>query len=552
MKRAVLLAATVALAVLVAWWSPAPWSAGPGHLVVGIGQEEVRTPLVVGARTPVVLEVPGAVVRLPAGVPREGIVRATVEPVGGRAPALDAFRIELELADGRRARLPGVRWDAADGVLEASRRAPARVGLALGLLALVAVLWVSELVPLFVTSLLVPIVLVVARAEKAPEALAPFFHPILALFFGGFLMAEAMRRVGLDRRLALWLVARAGQSPVRLFAALLGVAAFASMWMSNTAATALLIPIALAITEPIGHAGYRKAVVLGIAYAATTGGVGSAIGTPGNLLAIEMLDTFAGQSISFAGWFAYGLPMVLLFLPLMGFVLWRRSGVRVAPEAFAAVRARATEALRETGPVTRGQRIVLGVFVAIMGCWLTETWHGVDPGIVALGGVVALSLLGQLGVDDLGRISWGSLLTFGGGLALGRFLVASGASDQLAMALGGLAGLPSFVGVAAVAALALALTTFASNTATAAMLIPLALPLAGVLGMDPRLLVIVVAIASSIDYAVVIGTPPTMIAFATRLYTAREIFRTGILLDVLGLVVLLTAVVGLWHLLGIL
>ena len=196
------------------------------------------------------------------------------------------------------------------------------------------VLWVTEAVPLWLTALLVPIVIVTSGMGTAKAALAPFFHPIIALFFGGFMIAEAMHRVGLDHRIATWIVARAGRSPATLFAAMLGVSAFLSMWMSNTAATAVLVPIAIAVTAPLHHLGYRKAMVLGIAYAATIGGVGSLIGTPANPLAAEFLDTFVGRTITFVDWFAFGLPLVVLFLPVMGVYLWRRSKVSVPREAF--------------------------------------------------------------------------------------------------------------------------------------------------------------------------------------------------------------------------
>jgi sodium-dependent dicarboxylate transporter 2/3/5 len=144
------------------------------------------------------------------------------------------------------------------------------------------------------------------------------------------------------------------------------------------------------------------------------------------------------------------------------------------------------------------------------------------------------------------------LLTFGGGLALGVFLTETGTSDWLATRLGGLAGVPAAVGVAVVAIATLALTTVASNTATAAMMVPLAIPLAGILGVRPTLLVLVVAIASSIDFALVIGTPPTMIAYSTGLFSPKEIFRTGILLDLAGVGILVTVVVAIWRFMGLL
>jgi solute carrier family 13 (sodium-dependent dicarboxylate transporter), member 2/3/5 len=162
-----------------------------------------------------------------------------------------------------------------------------------------------------------------------------------------------------------------------------------------------------------------------------------------------------------------------------------------------------------------------------------------------------LALLRQIEPDDLGRISWSSLLTFGGGLTLGMFLVQTGTSDWVATQLGGLAAVPAPVAVAVVAAVALLLTTVASNTAAAAMLIPLAIPLATIVGVDPVLLVLVVAVASSIDFALVIGTPPTLLAYSTRLYTSGEIFRIGVVIDIIGLILLVTAIAWVWHLIGV-
>jgi len=529
--------------------APRPWPAGPGRLEVTHGGVTLERAVEIGSVAPVTLEGPGVRVDLPGGVPVQRPVEARLSFAGRSEPALDEATVHLVLPDGRRELVPVMRRKGA--VLEAARRPPVHAGTVLGVLGLVVVLWVSEAIPLFVTSLLVPVVIVMAGAGSARTALAPFFDPIIALFFGGFLMAEAMQRTGLDRRLAVSLVARSGRGPVTLFGALLGVSAFLSMWMSNTASTALLVPIALAVTAPLENHAYRKAVVLGIAYAATIGGVGSAIGTPANPLAMKFLGEFAGRPITFAGWFAYGLPLVFVLLPVMGIYLWRRSGVVMPRETFVKARAVAAGELASLGRLDRGQWSVIAVFLGVIALWLTQTFHGINSGIIAVAGAVALALLGKVKAEDLGRISWAALLTFGGGLALGTFLVESGGSDWLATRLAGLSGLPAWLGVAVVALITLGLTAVASNTATAAMLVPLAIPLAAVLGVDPVLLVCVVAIASSIDFALVIGTPPTMIAYSTRLYTTREIFRTGIVLDLVGIGLLVTAVVGLWRLFGV-
>jgi sodium-dependent dicarboxylate transporter 2/3/5 len=321
--------------------------------------------------------------------------------------------------------------------------------------------------------------------------------------------------------------------------------------MSNTAATAVLLPIALAVTAPLESIGYRRAIVLGIAYAATVGGVGSAIGTPANPLAITFLRDFVDREITFVEWFAIGLPWVMLFLPLMGAYLWWRMGAAPDGSRFADARRVARDELRAAGRPTRDQLTVIGVFLSVIAFWLTEPIHGIETGIVALGGAVVLAILRQVEPEDLGRISWASLLTFGGGLTLGVFLVQTGASDWVATQLGGLAAVPGPVAIAAIASVTLLLTTVASNTASAAIIVPLAIPLATIVGVDPVVLVLVVAIASSIDFALVIGTPPTMLAYSTGLFTPGGIFRVGVILDIAGLILLVTVVAWIWQLLGI-
>ena len=548
-RAATVVAWAVALvaALGAAWLAPADWSAGPGALavelrgttvvdeVVEVGNDDAESLDATTGSTTVTVDLPSGV---PLDAPIE--VRIAVTEAGQPVrPSADDVRVDLTLPDGRVELLPIVRWDDATASLVGSRQPTSGAVVVLALLALVVVLWVSEALPLFVTSLAIPIVLVASGVVSAGDATAPFANPIIVLFFAGFLMAEAMHRTRLDHWVAVAVTARAGTSAVGLFATVVALAAFLSMWMSNTAAAAVLIPVAIAISEPLDHRGLQRTLVLGIAYAATIGGVGSAIGTPANQLAIEFLDGFG-----------FGLPMTILFLPLMGLYLWWRGDIHLDPGLLSEARRVARREREQLGRPDRDQLVVLAVFGAVMLGWLTETFHGVHAGLVALAGAVALFVLGRLLPEDLGRISWPALLTFGGGLTLGLALVQTGTSDHLATRLTGLAGLPSAVAVLAVALIALGLTTVASNTASAAILIPLALPLARVLGVDPTMLVVVVAVATSIDFALVIGTPPTMIAHSTGLLTARQIFRRGILLDLVGLLVLVFVVTRIWEVTG--
>jgi sodium-dependent dicarboxylate transporter 2/3/5 len=549
----------IAAASAAALVAPRSWPAGSGRLQIEYrGDPALDAEIEFGAEETTNRRAESAGIQIevefPEGVPLDAPIRALVsvrEKGELQAIALEDLALSLTLPDGRVEAIPSLRFHEETRTLEAQRRPPVQAPVVLALLGTVVVLWVSELVPLYVTSLLIPVVLVFSGVASTGNALKPFFSPIIVLFFAGFLMARAMNRSRLDHLAAVTIVAKTARSPKTLFAAMLAASAFLSMWMSNTAAVAVLIPIAIAVTEPLHHLGYRKAVVLGIAYAGTLGGVGSAIGTPANQLAIELLDTFDMQAISFVHWFAFGVPVVVLLLPIIGVYLWKRIGVSVDTETFQIARAAARKELEETGPPTGNQYLVLLIFAGIVGGWLTQTMHGHHPGMVALAGALVLAALGRILPADLQKISWSSLLTFGGGLTLGLFLVQTGTSDWVATRLGALSALPGSLSILALALVSLALTSVASNTASAAILIPIAIPLASVLGVDPVLLVVVVAIASSLDFALVIGTPPTMIAYSTSLYTTSEIFRLGIVLDLICVLLLGGGVIWLWRLFGL-
>ena len=203
------------------------------------------------------------------------------------------------------------------------------------------------------------------------------------------------------------------------------------------------------------------------------------------------------------------------------------------------------------GGLSRDQRFLLFIFVAIMGLWLTDQWHHIHSAIVALAGVLLLFFTKTIQKEDLNHINWNALLTFGGGLALGSMLVLTGVSDWIAMQLTGLVDLPPLLVIFLIAGLTLLIGAFISNTACAAMLIPLAIPLAQILHMDPRLLVAIVAIASSIDFALVVGTPPTMMAYSTGFFEAKGIFKRGIILDLVGILILSFGIIWIWQLLGV-
>lgn len=436
-------------------------------------------------------------------------------------------------------------------------RLPFRAKVVMVILFLVAGMWLTEAVPLAAAALFVPVAMVGMGVAEAETVLAPFAHPIIILFLAGFLMAEAMRRTGVDRMIAVTILKRASHRPAFLMLTMMGLVAFLAMWMSNTAAVSIVIPIALAILEPMppgaGSQNFKRALILGVAYAAASGGIGSAIGSPSNLMALTFLNEYTGAGLTFIDWFKIGLPMVGLLLPVVWLWLLVSFGIPLRGDPIDVGtlldRRDGTEANGANAPLS--QRAVLGTFLVVMGLWLSEPLHGVPTGIIALGGVFALFVMGFLKQEDLNRINWNALLTFGGSLAIGTMLVASGVSDWIALQLMGLSTLPALLVVFLIAAMAVLTSAFISNTASSAMLIPLVIPLAQMLQLDPTLLVAVVAIGSAVDFALVVGTPPTMIAYATGFFTTQDIFKRGIVLDVLGVILLSLVVIWAWRALGV-
>lgn len=467
-------------------------------------------------------------------------------------PALDAVSSTLA-GPGFRQVLPPTERDAEWLVFK--MRVLYKAKIVTALLFMVAGLWLTELVPLAAGAMLIPVIAVVAGVTDPETVLQPFAHPIIVLFLSGFLMAEGMRRTGVDRWIALTVLHYASPRPALLMLTMMALTAFLSMWMSNTASVAIVIPIALAVADRLSATvkqdGFRRALILGVAYAGTVGGIGSAIGTPANILALTFLNEYTRAALTFADWFWYGLPMVILMVPTIWLYLLVVFKVDFRHTGAAGQHDILEEDGQDRGRLRPDQRAILLVFVAVVALWLTERWHQVPTGIVALGGALSLFLIGIIKQEDLHAINWNALLTFGGGLAIGMLLVTTGVSDWIALQLIGLAALPPLLVVFLVAGLTLVASAFISNTAAAAMLIPLAIPLAQILRLDPRLLVLVAAIGSSIDFALVIGTPPTMMAYSTGLFKASDIFKRGVILDLIGLVLLSLGVVWIWRLFGV-
>lgn len=418
-------------------------------------------------------------------------------------------------------------------------------GVAFSIMLGAAVLWISELVPLFITSfaiLLANIVWLAPLLENEKEAqgafLSPFFSNIILLFLGGFVLSAALHKYLLDERLARWVLRRTGTKPSRVLLGTMIVTAVLSMWMSNTATTAMMLALALALLSKVPQSDpFRRALLLGIPFAANLGGLGTPIGTPPNAIALRYLADI-GKAPTFAGWMLLAAPVLIVGLG----ILWQLL-LRLFP-------AQVTEVSMGKAPKFRWSwrsRFVTAVTgVTILG-WLTSDLHGLPSGTVALVPVVAFFGFRILDIPDFRSLSWDVLYIVGGGLSLGVAVSDSELSTWF-VGLVPTSTLPPYALLVVVAVLAGIMTTIMSNTATANLLVPVVLGLGAAIA--PPLL-IVVAHACSVAMALPVSTPPNAMVFSSGELEVRDMLRPGLVISLLGLTLTCTLGYWWWGVLGI-
>ncbi len=424
---------------------------------------------------------------------------------------------------------------------------------AAGLGLLMAAWWLTEALPLAATALVPLALFPLAGIAEMREVAGAYAHPLIVLFLGGFLVARALERWGVHWAVASALLSRIGGGPGRAVAGLMAATAFLSLWISNTAATLVMAPIATAIAAARAEDDrFAAAALLGVAYAATIGGMGSLIGTPPNALLAAYAEERHGIAIGFAEWAAVGLPVALLLLPLAWALLTLvvfplRGGAVALPEA-----ARAALGVP-------GRRVALVGGLAALALVLRPLadglWPGAgitDAGIAILAGLLLFAL--PSGAPEGGRLldwetarglRWDVLILFGGGLALADAIEGTGLAVWLADRAGLLAGLPVWAVVLGLAAAVVAIGELASNTGVAAIFLPVAGATALGLGMAPLELALPVAFAASVGFMLPVATPPNAIVFAHPAVTRARMLRAGAALDVIGVVVAVAAAMAL-------
>jgi sodium-dependent dicarboxylate transporter 2/3/5 len=405
----------------------------------------------------------------------------------------------------------------------------------LGIFTIAAILWMLEPFPLYVTSFLIVILEVVFLARPGgPLAelgitykafLAPFFDSVIVLLLGGFVMAIAVKRYRLDELISRRILRRVGREPKAVLGGMMVASAFLSMWLSNTATTALMLAVAIPIVQalPEGER-FRKAIVLGIPFACNIGGMGTPIGTPPNAIAIGILGNI-GQGIDFLGWMLRGVPMVVVLLALAWFVLCRIFRPEVE---------RIEIDLGEKRALTGRMKLVLVTFVVVVLLWLTSGLHGIPSSIVALVPVIVFFGMGLLEDNDLRGVGWNVLFIVGGGMSLGVAMSASGLTEWLVHQIP-FEGMGLLFVLVVFALAAAALTTFISNSATANLLIPIVV---GVSAISPGRSAVVIALASSAAMILPISTPPNAIAYGSGLVRVKDMARAGSVITIVAAVLI--------------
>ncbi|MFB4473157.1 DASS family sodium-coupled anion symporter [Oceanobacillus caeni] len=432
----------------------------------------------------------------------------------------------------------------------------------------VATWWITEPIPIPVSSLIPIILLPMTGALDGNTVVSSYGNDIIFLFLGGFFIATAMEKWNLHKRMALSIISIIGTSPQRIVLGFMVSTAFLSMWVSNTAATMMLIPMGLAIVQQASSSlkegkyasdipKFEKSVIFGIGYAATIGGLGTLIGTPPLSILAGTVSQMFDTEISFAGWMAVGVPIVILLIPLLWLYLTKvvyKINFRELPGG----KEQIYKERKSLGKISYEEKAVAFVFAFAAFMWITRTfiWEnivevpGISDGIIAMMATVLLFLIPAKREEgskimewkDSKDIPWGILILFGGGLAIAAGFTSSGLSEWIGQQLAGLEGMNILLVIFISTLVILLLTEITSNTATATMIIPVVASLALALNLHPYALMVPCAMAANCSFMLPVGTPPNAIMYGTGKLTITEMVKNGFWLNNFTLVLVVLVV----------
>ena len=417
------------------------------------------------------------------------------------------------------------------------------VGWTAAVTTLIAVWWIFEPISIPATSLIPLAVFPLAGVLSESDVAAAYGHKLVLLMLGGFMLSAAMEKSGAHRRIALGMVNLSGGSNGKaLVFGFMAASAFLSMWISNAATTLMLLPIAMAIVTQTENRRLQIALLIGIAYAASVGGVGTPIGTPPNIVFISVLAEHSGNEMTFLDWMGYGIPIVLVMLPIVG--IWLTRGLS---------KVGAIE-LPEVGQWRREELLTLLVFGITALFWVTRKqpfggWStlfnvpAANDAHVAILGSIGMFLIPNgkggklLDWETAKKIPWGILILFAGGICVAKAFGTSGLSAELGGMLASLKTLPVLLLIGSICLAVTFLTEVTSNTATTTLLMPILLAAAIAAEMDPRVFMIPATISASFAFMLPVATPPNAIVFGSQKFTVKEMVQEGVILNMIGVVV---------------
>jgi sodium-dependent dicarboxylate transporter 2/3/5 len=450
----------------------------------------------------------------------------------------------------------GARWGLWGGliVFAAMLLLPAPAGMppaawrTTAIVVLMATWWMTQALPLTATALVPFLAFPLLGIMNASDTAESYYSPILFLVLGGAIIALAIERTGLHRRLALAIVSRGGSTPAAMLLAFMAATAIISMIVSNTATTLIMMPIAVAVLVAAeikpGHTeGFAGALAMGIAFAASIGGLGTLVGSPTNAIAAGIIERATGLRIDFLTWAIYGIPLVLVAVPLCWFILLKIQ--RVRPTDFDPAAAMA--GIGQAGPWSIAEKRLVPLIAAVVVGWVlipfvTPYLHkdSLTDGTIAVAGALLLFVIPDgsgraiLNWDEANRAPWGVIMMFGGGLALAAGIGESGLADWLGVALQPLRSVHPLIVVAVLVAIVIVITEFASNVAAASGIIPVVAGIIAATGIDPILLALPAAWAASWGFMLPSGTGPNAIAWATGHIALPRMLKAGLVLDLAG------------------
>lgn len=433
----------------------------------------------------------------------------------------------------------------------------------------IATWWITEAVPIPVTSLLPLVLFPLTQGLEMDDAAAAYGDDTVFLFMGGFMIALAMEKWNLHRRIAISIISAIGTNMNRIVLGFMVATGFLSMWISNSATAMMMVPIGLAIIYQVSDSldenrtpettkaetSFSKALMLGIAYSASLGGISTLIGTPPNSLFKGAVSQIYGMDISFARWMLFGVPFAWVFILVAWFYLIKfafPNKIKSLPGGREVI----DDEKEQLGTSSTEEKLVFTVFILAALAWITRSFllekifPDITDGTIAM--IFAILLFVIPAVNIAGdrlldwatavKLPWGILLLFGGGLSIAAGFEDSGLSKWLGMQLSALEGVHIVVVITAVTALVIFLTEITSNTATASMMFPIMASLASALSVHPYGLMVAAAVAASCAFMLPVATPPNAVVFGSGYLEINDMAKAGFWLNIMGIILIVIAV----------